>query len=258
MRVINEYSHVPFLYSRLKNLLKSGSYAALAWQQIGYVIDSLFEIEENFEGRHPMSAMYPASSLFRWARNDSWFDIEWLRDDDGNFYDDKGSVVSPSIPITVSAVECMATYGLWLIEDDLRCCGPTENHDWESEPYNLDGWSEAQVANHQGECMLVAYQLLWYADRLLLSSEIQAAEVFVPATIDFAALGKEGAAKRHAKMKRLEEFALSLYKPSEWNSANAAAFELAQKIRDHGRTIGADLTPSNAQRTIAQWFRKAV
>jgi hypothetical protein len=73
---------------------------------------------------------------------------------------------------------------------------------------------------------------------------------------DFSALGAKGAAKRHAPMKQLEAYAVSLYDPNEWKSANQAAHALQVKIMEYGRLINAPLTPSNAQRTIAEWFRK--
>jgi hypothetical protein len=72
----------------------------------------------------------------------------------------------------------------------------------------------------------------------------------------FASLGKNGATVRHEKMRQLRDFALSIYNPQEWKSANQAAFDLKEKILAHSRIVGANLTPSNAQRTIAEWLRK--
>jgi hypothetical protein len=70
--------------------------------------------------------------------------------------------------------------------------------------------------------------------------------------------GKRGAAKRHKPMAELKAWAVSLYNPAEWASANQAAHKLQDKVIAHGRTIGAYLTEENAQRTIAEWFRKSV
>lgn len=70
--------------------------------------------------------------------------------------------------------------------------------------------------------------------------------------------GKNGASKRHQPMDELKRYAVGLYKQKKWNSANEAAFELQQQIINHGKTINANLKPSNAQRTIAEWFRKSV
>lgn len=69
-------------------------------------------------------------------------------------------------------------------------------------------------------------------------------------------MGKKGAAKRHAPMRELEQYAGELYREREWKSANQAAHQLKEKIMAHGRSISAPLSEQNAQRTIADWFRK--
>jgi hypothetical protein len=78
------------------------------------------------------------------------------------------------------------------------------------------------------------------------------------ARLKYSSNGKAGALKRHQPRARLMEYAIGLYKQKKWNSANEAAFELQQEIINHGKTINANLKPSNAQRTIAEWFRKSV
>lgn len=75
---------------------------------------------------------------------------------------------------------------------------------------------------------------------------------------DFSALGKKGANKRHGPMQSLREWAVEKYRAGKWQSANQAAYELKESVIAHGRTIGATLTNENAQRTIADWFRKSV
>ncbi|EKS73137.1 hypothetical protein BURK_001680 [Burkholderia sp. SJ98] len=74
---------------------------------------------------------------------------------------------------------------------------------------------------------------------------------------------KQGAAQRHTSMSLLRDWAVQLYLdgPGEgksWPSANSAAHTLKKRIIDRGRLIGANLAESNAQRTIAEWFRKSV
>lgn len=69
--------------------------------------------------------------------------------------------------------------------------------------------------------------------------------------------GREGAKERHARTKQLREWAVQRYKAKIWPSANKAAHELKAEILAHGRTIGATLSEENAQRTLAEWFRKA-
>ncbi len=74
----------------------------------------------------------------------------------------------------------------------------------------------------------------------------------------FSHLGRKGAVTRHAPMRNLRDWAVSQYKTGNWRSANAAAHALTPLVIDHGKKIGAFLTQENAQRTIAEWFRKYV
>lgn len=74
--------------------------------------------------------------------------------------------------------------------------------------------------------------------------------------LDFSSLGKAGARKRYASMRDLEVWALTEYRRGNWKSANQAAYELKDSVIAHGRTIGAHLMESNAQRTIAEWINK--
>ncbi|HEX8980046.1 MAG TPA: hypothetical protein VF811_10100 [Parasulfuritortus sp.] len=68
--------------------------------------------------------------------------------------------------------------------------------------------------------------------------------------------GKAGAKKRHAKEGALKEWTLQKYQAGKWRSANHAASELMPEVLEHSEKIGANLTKSNAQRTIADWIRK--
>lgn len=70
--------------------------------------------------------------------------------------------------------------------------------------------------------------------------------------------GKSGSYKRHEPMRNLKAWAIQKYQGGAWNSANKAAHDLKALVIAHGRTIGAVLTEENAQRTIAEWFRKSV
>ena len=73
-----------------------------------------------------------------------------------------------------------------------------------------------------------------------------------------SAIGKSGAKKRHAPMTELRGWAIEQYRAGSWTSANKAAHDLKDSVIAHGRTIGANLTKENAQRTIAEWIRKSV
>ena len=74
----------------------------------------------------------------------------------------------------------------------------------------------------------------------------------------FSAMGAKGASIRHLPMATLKGWAVARYRSGSWKSANAAAHSLVDEVLAHGRTIGAHLAPENAQRTIAEWFRKSV
>jgi len=76
--------------------------------------------------------------------------------------------------------------------------------------------------------------------------------------LDRSRMGKAGALKRHAPMQALREWAVDRYKERQWPSANAAAHALKESVIEHGRTINAHLSEENAQRTMAEWFRKSV
>jgi len=73
-----------------------------------------------------------------------------------------------------------------------------------------------------------------------------------------SAYGKAGSIKRHEPMKNLKVWAIEKYKAGVWKSCNQAAYALKDDVIKYGRTIGAYLTDENAQRTIAEWFRKSV
>lgn len=73
----------------------------------------------------------------------------------------------------------------------------------------------------------------------------------------FSEMGAAGAKVRHAPMQTLRAWTINEYQKAVWPSANAAAFDLAAKVVNHGRTIGAHLSEANAQRTIAEWIRRA-
>lgn len=76
--------------------------------------------------------------------------------------------------------------------------------------------------------------------------------------VDFSALGKAGAIKRYAPILELKIWAIDLYRSGNWKSANQAAHQLKQQILAHGKTISANLSEQNAQKTIAAWFSKSV
>lgn len=79
---------------------------------------------------------------------------------------------------------------------------------------------------------------------------------------DFAVLGRAGAQARHSPMRELKEWTITQYKAGKWPlvnaSANKAAHDLKDNVIEQGKIFGANLSPQNAQRTIAEWIRQSV
>lgn len=74
----------------------------------------------------------------------------------------------------------------------------------------------------------------------------------------FSRLGMEGATARHKAMNDLKVWTLKKYSEGKWASQSVAADDLKDEVIAHGRTIGANLASSNAQRTITKWIRESV
>lgn len=94
------------------------------------------------------------------------------------------------------------------------------------------------------------------ANDLALQGELQLSNFF-NRKAERAINGKAGAQKRHEKMFELKDWTLQKYKARTWKSANQAASELVSDVLAHSQKIGANLSKSNAQRTIAEWIRKS-
>lgn len=82
-------------------------------------------------------------------------------------------------------------------------------------------------------------------------------QVDPPARQWFSVMGAKGATAKNLPMAQLKAWAIRQYENGTWTSANAAGYDLSESVIDHGRTIGAILSKSNAQRTIADWIRAA-
>jgi hypothetical protein len=106
--------------------------------------------------------------------------------------------------------------------------------------------------------MLLAYQALMYAARLTQGTALTPAEAAQVSAVDFAACGKRGADRRHANMRALKKHAIALFETREWQTPAVAANTLKAQIIDYGRSIGVNLVPDNAQRTISAWFKESI
>jgi len=260
MLFINQYSHIPFLTRELKQLLPEGSFASRLRQAIGNELHyRLVDWEDERETEY--SSLFPVDALFAWAIKDGGLDPEWLASEDGTYLDDDGEVIPSSVKPNYSAVEQLAAYGLWLLEGQMEILGPTPDKLTDIGPFpesNCQGWKRDVVIEHRAACMLLAYQSLAYCQRILSGTQLTDEEKERAEKINFSAMGKAGAKKRHAPTAALRLWAIERYQPDEWQSANQAAHSLKKSIIEHGRTINAHLSEENAQRTIADWFRKSV
>lgn len=265
MRFINHYSHIPFLTRELKLLVPDGSFASRLRRTIGYELDYWLSGERDYDfgetnDKTEYSSSFPVEALFLWATKEGGLDPEWLASKDGSYLDDNGEAIPSSVKPTYSAVELLAVYGLWLLDEEMRSLGPLVQTDADFGPlpeHNCNGWRREEVIEHRAACMLFAYQALSYCQRILNGTQLTADEKAQAEKFSFSEIGKAGAQKRHAPMAALRSWALEKYRAGEWQSANQAAHTLKESVIEHGRMINAYLSEANAQRTIAEWFRKS-
>ena len=220
-------------------------------KKIGIELGAMFA-DDNFE-EDSYSHLFPIRTVFEWLMSGSGISPADLTHPNGVLYDDNGEMITEYMSSQFSSAEHIAAFGLWFMESEAMVLGGPP---FDFNGANNQGWFELDVLNHKAECLLCAYQALCYANRVSEKINLTPEEREGIAKFDFSALGAAGAAKRHSPTKALREYALSLYEPSQWKSANQAAHELMERIMVHGRSINATLAPSNAQRTIAEWFRK--
>ena len=249
MLPLNLPPHVSFARSNLMNYLRKDSFAEQLKIFIGWEIDWQLHADRSASD-YPLNES-STSLLFKWIVSDGGLSPRLLEDENGQIFDDQGRLVDRSFIRSLSGTEQMAAYGLWFLDIELEKMTPRIIEDLSNSRV-----TELSIVDHRAECMLNAYQALYYAERLNNQIKLTSEESENIRKVDFSALGRKGAVKRHKPMRLLEEYALSLYEHLEGKSANAAAYELRDKILDHSRTINANLKPSNAQRTIADWFRK--
>ena len=255
MREINPYAHIPFLRRKLKALIPNGSLADRMQRTIGGEIDGIFTVNDFDETSSMM--LFPVQSLFDWIVKSGGItlaDLEWLPYE---LCDDQFRDIEEAEYDVIPGSQQMAAFGLWFLNVELDAVGPSKAEDYDENGISPHGFTKAEILNHKAECLLNAYQALSYAERLNRPIELSTDEKEHSAKIDFAALGKDGAKKRHAPMQALRAWALDRYREGSWPSANQAAHELMAAVIEYGRTINAPLSPSNAQRTIAHWINRA-
>lgn len=247
----NEYLHRRFLILELRRILGNDGFAARLWRNIGQELHyRLVEYED--ESETELSRIAPVECLFFWVETDGGLDPEWLASDDSSYLDDEGQLIARDVQPVYSGAEQVAAYGLWLVSVLIDSLGtPSEGAE------NEQGWSRETVLGHRAECLLFAYQALCYAQRMEAGTPLTEDDQRAASQINFAKLGAKGAAKRHAPYAKLRAWTVEKYRAGKWPSANKAAHDLKDSVIAHGRTIGANLTEENAQRTIAEWIRKS-
>jgi hypothetical protein len=254
MRRLNADLHIQFLRLRLMAYLPETSLASRLKKAIAAEISYIFAGDRPYEV--PYAALFPVRALFEWIMKHGGLSIEDLEDATGQLFGDDRKLIPDNLKGPISGAQQMAALGLWYIDSELNIAGLFNDDDYDEHGLSPYGWSEVDAINHKAECLLNAYQALCYAERLNQVVELSTEEQASVEKFDFSALGRSGAVVRQGPMNALREYALSLYDPQEWKSASQAAHALHGKIMDHGRTINADLRPSNAQRTVTEWFRK--
>jgi len=254
MRHLNADLHIQFLRLRLMVYLPETSLASRLKKAIPAEILYIFAGDRPYEV--PYEALFPVRALFEWIMKHGGLTVEDLEDATGQLFGDDRKLIPNNLKGSISGVEQMAALGLWYIDSELNIEGLFNDAHYDEHGLSPYGWSEVDAINHKAECLLNAYQALCYAERLNQAVELSTEEQASVEKFDFSALGREGAAARHAPKNALRQYALSLYNPRDWKSANQAAYALRDQIMAHGKTINAELQAQNAQRTIAEWFRK--
>lgn len=247
----NEPLHQSFLIVELRRFLAYEGFAARLWQSIARELHyRLVEYEDVSETE--FSRIAPVDCLFYWVEESGGLDPEWLASDDGTYLDDEGHAIPTNVKPLLSGSEQLAAYGLWLASVLIDSIGsPSES------PHNEQGWSRDEVLGHRAQCLMLAYQAQSYAQRLAAGTPLTEAERSRAKSLNFAELGAIGAAKRHMPMRKLRAWAVEQYRAGNRQSANKAAHDLKDSVMAHGRRINANLSPENAQRTIAEWIRKS-
>ncbi|MCS0583400.1 hypothetical protein NX784_17555 [Massilia pinisoli] len=259
MRRLNIYSHIPFLRQKLMVYVPEDSIASRLKRTIPAEINYVFAGDtpnDVYSYEVSYQILFPVRALFEWIVKHGGLTVEDLADTSGQLFDDNKQLIPDSLIRPISGVEQMAAFGLWFIDSELEVAGPSNDEDYDEHGLNSQGWYKVDVIDHRAECLMNAYQALWYAERLSHTVELSADEKASVDKFNFSAFGRRGAVARHRPMSALRDYALSLYNPREWKSASQAAYALQGQIMEHGRTINAVLQPTNAQRTIAEWFRK--
>lgn len=239
MKPIDPFSLLPSIRARLCSFFADTPEVGRHVQNIGAALHyHLVDYPDEFDAESESLV----DALYKWIRRTGGMSQEWLIDGDGRCTDDRGEVVENPGELVISGAQQLAAYALWLLDVEMPPLVGQHADEWDERQKALHGWTATQVRDNRVSIMLFAFSALSFACEINRYSEF----------------GKAGAKKRHAGMEKLRTFAVSQYRRRTWPSANKAAHDLAAEVRQFAIENGLmPLSLENAQRTLAEWFRKA-
>lgn len=258
MKHIHHSSHTYYLDHAFKQLLPVTSFAFRLWRTIGRewhlrLVERPIEDELGDELAH-----FPLLRQAAWLSRNNGLIPECFANEDGTYFDDDGEMIPLSLKPSCSDVEQFAAYGQWLICEKMNSYGPQIGRVFDDDDQSGRKLHRGEVTAHRTPYLLLAYQALSFAQRAQLGIRLTEEEASLTAKFDFSAIGKRGAENRHAPMRKLRTWTIQQYRAGSWPSANQAAHDLKDKVIAYGRTINADMTAQNAQRTIALWINASL
>lgn len=257
MGLPNLECHENFIMFELVRLLEPKSYASMAWKLIGAEIHDILEQQEE-ESDTPFDyAMANRSNFLHiWAKYGGGFDVEWLSDEKGIYLQDNGEYYVADTPISLSPVEHLATYGLYLLKIEMRSRGSTEYFDTR---INERGFPVTEVIFHRAACLMAAYQCLLLATKELHTTRGPKVQELIDDELKRRAAkhGEAGAARKNQKRKEVINYTIDLYRSrGPWQSKKQAAFHIWKAVFEYAKTVPYVLRDTNAEQTVYQWIRE--
>ena len=157
-------NYTAFVRLELEKLLVKDSFAYLLKRQIGLNLHGV--ASDTYFGDAELPKEFSALQLFEYLRGGWLFDLEWLRNDEGIFISDSREPIPDDLNVSLSPVEHLACYGLWLISVEYWAVGIDED-DWK-----FHGFEKVDAIAHQAECVLLASQSLVFAQKFIIGEPL--------------------------------------------------------------------------------------